>query len=229
MTGNVTTVNIRAYTAAVPPYHHGNLRAELIATGVELARTAGPDGVVLREVARRAGVSHNAAYRHFADRDELLGEIATVAADRLEQHMRHRLDELDEPDSARLAVRRLHEVGRAYVEFALAEPGLFAVAFSPAESPVEGESSDQGPAPDDPVAGVKEAGPYQLLGQCLDDLVEVGAMPAARREGSDIGCWAAVHGFAMLCLDGPLSELPAGMRDAALNALLENVSRGLTS
>ena len=57
-------------------YHHGNLRESLIEAGIELARSQGPDGVVLREVARRAGVSHNAAYRHFADREALLAEIA---------------------------------------------------------------------------------------------------------------------------------------------------------
>ncbi len=208
----------------MPPYHHGNLRTALIDTGVELARTAGPDGVVLREVARRAGVSHNAAYRHFADRGELLGEIATVAADRLELHMRRRLDELDEPDSARLAVRRLHEVGKAYVEFALAEPGLFAVAFSPEQA----EPAADPECPPDPVAEVEDAGPYQLLGQCLDDLVEVGAMPVSRREGADIGCWAAVHGFAVLCLSGPLHDLPPDLREAALDGLLENIERGLT-
>ena len=58
------------------PYHHGNLRETLVAAGVELARTGGPDAVVLRAVSRQAGVSHNAAYRHFADHDELLAAVA---------------------------------------------------------------------------------------------------------------------------------------------------------
>ncbi len=226
------------YPAAVRPYHHGNLRAALLEAGVELARAQGPEGVVLREVARRTGVSHNAAYRHFADRDELLGEIATVAAERLEEFMRRRLDRLDEPDSARLALARLHEVGRAYVEFALAEPGLFAVAFSE-EHPTAGEQAPPGgstPAPpigapakgDDGLADLKAAGPYLLLGRCLDDLVTVGAMPPERRLGADVGCWAAVHGFSVLCLSGPLRELPEAERDGALEVLLGVVERGLT-
>lgn len=208
------------------PYHHGNLRAALLDAGVELARAQGPDGVVLREVARRTGVSHNAAYRHFADRDELLGEIATVAAERLEEFMRRRLDQLDEPDSARLAVARLHEVGRAYVEFALAEPGLFAVAFSE-----ERAGAGEATAPDrggESLADLGSAGAYLLLGRCLDDLVAVGAMPAERRPGADVGCWAAVHGFAVLCLTGPLRELPEAERDGALDVLLGVVERGLT-
>ena len=54
------------------PYHHGNLRKTLVEAGVELARTGGPDAVLLRAVSRQAGVTHNAAYRQFADHDELL-------------------------------------------------------------------------------------------------------------------------------------------------------------
>ena len=57
------------------PYHHGQLREALIVAAVELARTAGPEAVVLRAAARAANVSHNAAYRHFEDRDALLRAV----------------------------------------------------------------------------------------------------------------------------------------------------------
>ena len=50
-------------------YHHGNLRQALVDAGVELARTGGPNAVLLRAAARQVGVSHNAAYRHFANQE----------------------------------------------------------------------------------------------------------------------------------------------------------------
>ena len=213
---NVTTVNIAAYdgsvTSAPKPYHHGNLRAALVEAGAELARAQGPDGVVLREVARRTGVSHNAAYRHFADRDELLAEIASLANDQLEQAMLRRLDGVTEPDPARRARARLRETGRAYVEFALAEPGLFNVAFCPTD---DHSSRD-------------EAAPYVLLGQVLDELVESGALSPDGRLGADVVCWSAVHGLSVLLLDGPLGDLSAEERDAVLEKLIVTVEQGLT-
>ena len=111
-------------------YHHGNLRPALIEAAAELARTSGPDGVVLREVARRTGVSHNAAYRHFADRDALLSEVAALAMERLGQAMSSRLDAVDLADPAQRSAEQLRAVGRAYVDYALEEPGLFEVAFA---------------------------------------------------------------------------------------------------
>jgi AcrR family transcriptional regulator len=195
------------------PYHHGNLRAALVEAGAELARTAGPDGVVLREVARRTGVSHNAAYRHFADRDELLAEISDVASDQLERAMRRRLDRVTETDPAVRARARLRETGRAYVEFALAEPGLFAVAFCPTD--VE----DASPA---------GAAPYMLLGQVLDELVEAGVLSPTDRLGADVVCWSAVHGLSVLLLDGPLRDVPGPDREALVEKLLATVERGLT-
>lgn len=195
------------------PYHHGNLRAALVEAGAELARTAGPDGVVLREVARRTGVSHNAAYRHFADRDELLGEIATLANDQLEAAMIRRLDEVREADPALRARARLRATGRAYVEFALAEPGLFNVAFCPTDA----ESSN----PD-------EAAPYVLLGQVLDELVEAGVLSPEARMGADVVCWAAVHGLSVLLLDGPLCGIPDTDRSAVVEKVIATVEQGLT-
>ena len=199
-------------------YHHGNLRAALVETGLSMARESGPEGVALREVARRVGVSHNAAYRHFGDREELLGEISQHAMDRLTDAMQTRIAAVPEGDDPRTRARaQLNQIGRAYVDFALAEPGLFRVAF--ASKAADAESRTLGP----PVEG----GPYGLLNDVLDQLVEVGYLDPARRPGSEVACWAAVHGFAGLCLDGPLRLLPSEPREAALSRLLDTIERGL--
>lgn len=209
-------VNIQVRISGVSTYHHGNLRPALVLAAADLAREKGPDGVVLREVARRTGVSHNAAYRHFANRDDLLAEVASVAMNRLEETMVQRIAEVVCEDPVLRARRRLSEVGRAYVYFALAEPGLFEVAFAAKTSP------------SDPPLGRGTTGPYGVLGSVLDELVEAGAVSERRREGADVVCWAAVHGFAMLHLHGPLRAMPADLREATLGLLLDTIARGLT-
>lgn len=199
-------------------YHHGNLRAALIEQGVELARAEGPDGVVLREVARRAGVSHNAAYRHFADRDALLAEIAEVGMRRLGEAMQGEMAQVSESAALPRAIALLHATGRAYVHFALAEPGLFEVAFA-----AHGEPPHAGPDPD-PDGGPH---PFDLLGRALDELDRVGGMGPGRREGAEVLCWSAVHGFAQLHLDGPLRDVPEADRETSLETLLDQIERGL--
>jgi AcrR family transcriptional regulator len=196
-------------------YHHGNLRASLIETGIELARTQGPDGVVLREVARRAGVSHNAAYRHFADRDALLAEIARHAMHELRAAMQRELDLADaggHPDAQARAAARLRATGRAYVDFAVAEPGLFDVAFS-------AMPDEEGLDPD--------SDPYDLLSQVLDHGVSAGIVSPDLRPGAEVVCWSAVHGFATLHVHGPLAAAPVEERDAALAVVLDHIARGL--
>ena len=106
----------------------------------------------------------------------------------------------------------MRETGRAYVEFALAEPGLFTVAFCPTDTP-EG--------------GMDDAAPYLLLGQVLDELVEAGAVSPADRLGADVACWSAVHGLSVLLLDGPLHHLPPEEREGVIAKLLATVERGL--
>ncbi len=75
------------------PYHHGNLREALIEAGLATARAEGPEAVVLRAATRAAGVSPNAAYRHFADRDELLGAVARRCMEKLAELIESRLAE----------------------------------------------------------------------------------------------------------------------------------------
>jgi len=196
------------------PYHHGNLRPVLVDTAVELARSTGPDGVVLREVARRAGVSHNAAYRHFDDRAALLQEVSDRAMTDLEEAMLRRIEAVSETDPVARATERLRETGRAYVDFAIREPGLFAVAFT---TPAGSGEHDSAAA----------AGPYGVLNAVLDELVQAGALPPERRAGADLACWSAVHGYAELHVNGPLREIPAALRDQVLESVLDVVHRGL--
>src|ERR1700760_4766782 len=89
------------------PYHHGALRSALVEASIALARAGGPDRIVLREAARAAGVSHSAAYRHFADRDALLAEVSGFARNELAAQMRRRVNRAKDPR------RRLRAVGLA--------------------------------------------------------------------------------------------------------------------
>ncbi len=201
-------------------YHHGNLRAALVDAGVELAREGGPGAIVVREASRRVGVSHNAAYRHFPDRDALLKAVAERCMSELATLMERLIAEVDERDQTpEAAFRRLRATGSAYVQFALSEPGLFRTAFAvPSSLPPFG-----------PHEGVGESGlgPFGILSAQLDALAAAGVIPPERREYAEIAAWSAVHGFSMLVLEGPLRELPGAMRDAARDRMLDNVERGL--
>jgi AcrR family transcriptional regulator len=185
-----------------------------------LAREGGPEAVVLRAACRAAGVSHNAAYRHFADRDELLRAVCERCMRELALLMERRMAALThDSDPVVTAWLRLDALGRAYVEFATTEPGWFRTAYAVPHTlttfaPGEG-------------VGDSGLGPYGLLGARLDDLVEVGAIPPERRPGAEYAAWAAVHGLSSLLNDGPLRDLPAAERDNALDAVLTRVSRGL--
>lgn len=198
------------------PYHHGNLREALVAAAVDAVREGGPEALALRELARRVGVSHNAAYRHFADREALVDLVAERALEALVATIHRRIEGLADDEPVALARRRLMAIGAGYVEFALAEGGLFRLLFTAYPEPPEGKKVEA--TGDDP---------YGMLNTALDDLVAVGYLSAEDRLGADVTCWAAVHGFAVLNVEGPLRGLSPTERDAALTTLLLAIDRGL--
>ena len=211
------------------PYHHGDLYRSLVRAGTELAREGGPSAIVLREAARRVGVSANAAYRHFSSLAELVEAVALDALSALARSMEAELATCTltgEPDVD--AVRRLNAVGRGYVQFALAEPGRFDTAFAhraaqAADAPVRA----CGHAADGPL-GVGESGltAYELLEQALDGMLDAGVLEAADREVAATNAWAAVHGLSGLLL-GPLAGQAAATQEALIDASLDLVGRGL--
>jgi AcrR family transcriptional regulator len=198
---------------ATTPYHHGNLRDALVEAAVDVVREGGPEALSLRELARRVGVSHAAAYRHFADREALVDVVADRALEGLVSRVHRRVDTVDEADPVTAARRRLVEIGVGYVEFALAESGLFRLLFTAYPSPPDGKGDVPG------------EDPYGMLNAALDDLITVGFIDADLRAGADVTCWSAVHGFAVLNVEGPLRALSAEERNATLSGLLLGIDR----
>ena len=207
--------------AARETYRHGDLRHALLQAGIELARAGGPEAVVLREATRRAGVAPNAAYRHFASRQDLLqavraASLAAVAA-AMEAELATLPAGLAPADAARAGVRA---VGTGYLRFAQAQTGLFRTAF--------GASDDLKNASADPAkAGPGGLDPFQLLGAALDGLVSAGVLPAERRPGAEFLAWSAVHGLAMLVIDGPLGPVIGPQMQQVGQRLLDMVEKGL--
>lgn len=200
-------------------YHHGDLRNALAHAATGLAARGGPDAVTIRGAAREVGVTPTAAYRHFENQADLLaaardlamdGMLATIAAD---------LDGLPTPDDPiERSLHRLSSAGRGYIRFALDQPGTFRTCFT-------GRLDDPDTDTPEPIT----AAPYLLLGEILDELVELGYLSPADRPGAEAGPWAAVHGLAALMVDGPLKNLAEPERDAAIEQTLNLVVRGLAT
>lgn len=187
-------------------YHHGDLRTALIDAGLHLTQSGGPDALTIREATRRVGVSPNAAYRHFVDREALLSAVATEIQHRMAARMarRHATD----------GTERLRAVGLGYIKFALDEPGWFTVAFFSA----------------DPVALSEEtatAPPYLALVDVLDEMVRDGTLSPDRRAGAEWPCWSGVHGFAELALRGPLRHASRREVEALAARTVDDIIAGL--
>lgn len=203
-------------------YRHGDLRRALLDAGVALVREGGPAALVLREATRRAGVVPNAAYRHFANHAALLDAVRGAALGMMARAMEADIAAAVAGVDGRVERARatLRAVGTGYLRFALAEPGLFRTAFvSQAFDVATGSRYD--------FQGDSGRDPFQLLCAALDDLVVAGALPAAQRTGAEYMAWSAVHGLAMLALDGPLRALPAAHTETLARRAVAMVERGL--
>jgi AcrR family transcriptional regulator len=207
-------------------YHHGNLREALVEAGLELARTGGPNAVLLRAVTRQAGVSHNAAYRHFANQEDLLAAVAERCMTQLGMLMIERSNRVTARGAVRRAQARLEAIGRAYIDFARTEPGWFRTAFTSAR-PHPADATDPATTPPNSIDAEESANPFLILGARLDELVDAGAMTPQRRQGAEFAAWSGVHGLSSLLLDGPLRDLPEPQVQYATTIVLDAISRGL--
>jgi AcrR family transcriptional regulator len=195
LTSNVAIVNIFASFFCMPalrPYHHGNLKPALLQAAVTLIAETGPQGFTLREVARRAGVSHNAPYRHFRDKDELLAAVAAQGFERLNAAMNRA--------AARgtTAEERLLFCGRGYVTFALRWPQHLLVMFD--------RPSFREKYPDYAQAGEQA---FATLQKFIVHCQETGVLPKGNPQPLALLAWSIAHGVSKLAISG---HLPFGLK-----------------
>ena len=170
------------------PYHHANLKQSLLDAAVDLLAEAGLHGFTLREVARRAGVSHNAPYRHFKDKDDLVAAVAAEGFDRLTESMKAAMAEAGSA-KGRTAAERLCLAGRGYVEFAVDSPRHLVVMF---ETPSLLEYA---------AAGQRA---FRVLLDAISAVQAEGGLPKGDPHTFAVAAWAAVHGLAKLAISGQL-------------------------
>ena len=189
------------------PYHHGDLRAALLAAAEEIVNRDGVAGLTLRGVAREVGASHAAPKNHFDDLTGLVSELAAVGFNRFADAMQGAAARHQDPQD------RLNAIGRAYVEFALAEPGLFQLMF-------RGERLDK-------TRPALHEAMLRAFGTLTGSVAAAhkGAPDAARATRAHAArAWSMVHGFAILLLDdrlNPLLDADAPRADAL--ALLDDM------
>jgi AcrR family transcriptional regulator len=181
-------------------YHHGDLRAACLSAALELLEEGGATALSLRAVARRAGVSAAAPYRHYADREALVSAVAAVG-------YRELAERLAAAHPAPSTPEQLARVGVAYVEFALEQPALFRMMFG---EPCDRDNEER-------VAATAAVSLYlrEIVARCF---------PRADPEALAPAIWALVHGLAFLHLDGKLdAPTPSAAADrvtAAIDGLL---------
>jgi AcrR family transcriptional regulator len=188
------------------PYHHGDLREALL-VAAETALTELPlEEVSLREIARRAGVSHAAPKHHFGSLGQLLGEMAAIGFERFVVA----LDAAAMRDADQSHPARLRAMSRAYVSFATANPAIYGLMFGKRANVVEFN----------PRLAMASLAAWTQL-----ETEVAGIIGRSRASSGAATVWSLVHGFAMLRLDKLMP--PHVSPDQALDAAVRTIVAGL--
>jgi len=207
-------------SAEARPYHHGHLAAALIDAALTLLDETQDWAFSLREVARRAGVSHNAPYKHFPEKRDLLAAIAARGFEALAERM------AVAQDGAEGSRTRIAACGRAYVAHGIANPALYRLMFGATLT-----APEVGRPPIEKNAAAKA---QAIFAETVAKAVQGGALPARLAEpreaaAASVAAWSLLHGLTMLSIDdfiGPPANI-AALVDSLLGALLDGLTMSL--
>jgi len=187
-------------------YHHGDLRRALIDAGLALVTEAQDWTFSLREVARRAGVSHNAPYNHFADKRDLLAAVAAAGFVALGERIKSATSGIE---NARTA---LVKSALVYITFGVENPAHYRLMFGSALV-----TSQEGRPESVATAG---AGSRAILSDIIKRGAAASVFDTALRRDEELqvavlSAWSTIHGLTMLAIDGVADISPAGIQPLA--------------
>lgn len=199
-------------TSEKPTYHHGNLHAALRDTAWSIIQAKGLDGLTLRAVAERLGVSRSAIYRHYSSKDELLGEIMMQGFEQLRQTTTQAATQ--RRDNCPLG--QLHNMGLAYIRFAVERAALYDLMFHP---DLVGRSSES----------VKQASQrsYDVLTDMLELCQQADQIKPGDAHRQAFAIWASLHGLITLCRGRPPHAVPEATLEGGFEMLMEHFMAGL--
>ena len=207
----------RSASAQPKPYHHGDLRRGLIDAALALVEEAGPEGVSVREAARRAGVSAGAPFRHFESRDALMMAMAEEAQRRFRAEIDAALEEAPPGDP----LARFRKLGLAYLRWAMRNPAHFEVISS-------GRYFKHDRAAE---LSRDNTGLIGMTGRLLAEAFAAGQLRVADLKQVQLAGRALVYGFARMNIDGHLPRWGVAEADvecsaeAILDLFIEGIAR----
>ena len=200
------------------PYHHGDLRRAIVKAAMEILHETQSLEFSLRELARRAGVSHNAPYKHFADKRELLAAVSAAGFETLTKRMTSEVAGLNN------ARERLFAMLRAYIDHGVENPALYSLMFG---------GYLGGPDRSRPAIELAEAEKAKALLAAVIIAGGLGrAIPQTQRNerkiaGAILACWSLVHGLTLLLADGLVG--PKNKAGALGDKLVQGLLDGLAA
>jgi AcrR family transcriptional regulator len=187
-------------------YHHGNLKEALIIAGLDILSEKGIEGLSLRKVAQKVGVSHTAPYNHFSDKQGLLAAISTAGHEHLHQLL------LDTFEKSKIQSSDIiSDIAWAYLQFGLANPAKFKLMFS-------GALEEERAHPEFVAISLKS---IALFEEIIVFCQSKGQLPSGRVEDIAVKLWSLVHGFTYLMLE---NQFPVEyLQDQDLKGVLKRI------